>query len=202
MVARRSPVLAALAVAVAAAVTIAIAAALGGAGGTQPAGRQEIGAVPSTSAVASPAAVGRSSVAASAGTSVGPSAVPPSATPTPPVAPLPALVGAIGDSLTVAVNAEPRFGDQPAHSWVVGDDPADGVESHLERLRALGAEPDVVMAARPGAAIGTAVAQAERVVAAARESGRTLMVGHLLEYHPGLRQLKELADSGELGDIR
>ncbi len=27
------------------------------------------------------------------------------------------------------------------------------------------------------------------------------MVGHLLEYHPGVRKLKELADSGELGDI-
>jgi predicted dehydrogenase len=27
-----------------------------------------------------------------------------------------------------------------------------------------------------------------------------LMVGHLLEYHPGVRKLKELTDSGELGD--
>jgi predicted dehydrogenase len=27
------------------------------------------------------------------------------------------------------------------------------------------------------------------------------MVGHLLEYHPGVRRLKELAESGELGDI-
>jgi len=27
------------------------------------------------------------------------------------------------------------------------------------------------------------------------------MVGHLLEYHPGVQKLKELADSGELGDI-
>ena len=26
------------------------------------------------------------------------------------------------------------------------------------------------------------------------------MVGHLLEYHPGVRRLKELADSGELGE--
>ena len=26
------------------------------------------------------------------------------------------------------------------------------------------------------------------------------MVGHLLEYHPGVRKLKELAASGELGD--
>ena len=28
-----------------------------------------------------------------------------------------------------------------------------------------------------------------------------LMVGHLLEYHPGVLKLKELADSGELGEI-
>jgi predicted dehydrogenase len=27
------------------------------------------------------------------------------------------------------------------------------------------------------------------------------MVGHLLEYHPGVAKLKEIADSGELGDI-
>jgi predicted dehydrogenase len=45
-----------------------------------------------------------------------------------------------------------------------------------------------------------ALADARRVVAAAEASGRTLMVGHLLEYHPGVQQLKELADSGELGD--
>jgi predicted dehydrogenase len=41
---------------------------------------------------------------------------------------------------------------------------------------------------------------AQRAVAAATESGRLLMVGHLLEYHPGVRRLKELTDSGELGD--
>ena len=29
----------------------------------------------------------------------------------------------------------------------------------------------------------------------------SLMVGHLLEYHPGVAKLKEIADSGELGDI-
>ena len=28
------------------------------------------------------------------------------------------------------------------------------------------------------------------------------MVGHLLEYHPGVRQLKEIVDSGELGQVR
>ena len=44
--------------------------------------------------------------------------------------------------------------------------------------------------------------EAERVVAAAQEAGRVLMVGHLLEYHPGVEMLKELVDSGELGDVR
>ncbi|HVE69681.1 MAG TPA: Gfo/Idh/MocA family oxidoreductase [Solirubrobacteraceae bacterium] len=45
-------------------------------------------------------------------------------------------------------------------------------------------------------------ADAQRAVDAAREAGRLLMVGHLLEYHPGVRKLKELADSGDLGEIR
>jgi predicted dehydrogenase len=49
--------------------------------------------------------------------------------------------------------------------------------------------------------LAQSVADAERAVVAAEKSGRTLMVGHLLEYHPGVRKLKELADSGELGEI-
>jgi len=46
------------------------------------------------------------------------------------------------------------------------------------------------------------VADAERAVEAARAAQRVLMVGHLLEYHPGVLRLKEIADSGELGEIR
>jgi predicted dehydrogenase len=49
--------------------------------------------------------------------------------------------------------------------------------------------------------LAQSVAEAERALAAARETGRTLMVGHLLEYHPGVAKLKELATAGELGDI-
>ena len=45
------------------------------------------------------------------------------------------------------------------------------------------------------------VADAERAVAAAERSRRTLMVGHLLEYHPGVAKLKQIADGGELGEI-
>ena len=49
--------------------------------------------------------------------------------------------------------------------------------------------------------LAQSVADAERAVAAAEETGRILMVGHLLQYHPGVAKLKEIADSGELGDI-
>jgi predicted dehydrogenase len=44
--------------------------------------------------------------------------------------------------------------------------------------------------------------EAEQVVSAARAAGRVLMVGHLLEYHPGVEALKQLVDAGELGDVR
>jgi predicted dehydrogenase len=50
--------------------------------------------------------------------------------------------------------------------------------------------------------MASSVAQAERSVAAAEAAGKVLMVGHLLEYHPGVGKLKEIAASGELGDIR
>ena len=40
----------------------------------------------------------------------------------------------------------------------------------------------------------------EELVAIAEERDLTLMPGHLLLYHPGVRKLKELIDSGELGD--
>jgi predicted dehydrogenase len=49
--------------------------------------------------------------------------------------------------------------------------------------------------------LAQSVSDAEQVVAAAREAGRVLMVGHLLEYHPGVEKLKEIAESGELGEI-
>jgi predicted dehydrogenase len=49
--------------------------------------------------------------------------------------------------------------------------------------------------------LAQSVEQAELAVEAARRSGRTLMVGHLLEYHPGVQMLKQLSSSGELGEI-
>jgi predicted dehydrogenase len=50
--------------------------------------------------------------------------------------------------------------------------------------------------------LAQSVEEAEQVVAAARAADRVLMVGHLLEYHPGVESLKQLVDGGELGDVR
>jgi predicted dehydrogenase len=48
--------------------------------------------------------------------------------------------------------------------------------------------------------LALSAADAQRAVDAAQRAGRVLMVGHLLEYHPGVRKLKELTESGELGE--
>ncbi len=44
-------------------------------------------------------------------------------------------------------------------------------------------------------------ADAEQLVDAADAAARVLMVGHLLEYHPGLEMLGDIAAAGDLGDI-
>jgi predicted dehydrogenase len=49
--------------------------------------------------------------------------------------------------------------------------------------------------------LAQSVADAERAVAAAERTGKVLMVGHLLEYHPGVEVLKGIVDRGELGDV-
>ena len=41
----------------------------------------------------------------------------------------------------------------------------------------------------------------DELVALAAKRGLTLMPGHLLLYHPGVRKLKELLDAGELGEV-
>jgi predicted dehydrogenase len=50
--------------------------------------------------------------------------------------------------------------------------------------------------------LAQSVAEAQRAVEASRTSGKVLMVGHLLEYHPAVRRLKEIVESGQLGDVR
>lgn len=42
---------------------------------------------------------------------------------------------------------------------------------------------------------------AEELVELAERNGRKLMVGHLLEYHPVVEQMKKTIEAGELGDV-
>ena len=50
--------------------------------------------------------------------------------------------------------------------------------------------------------LAQSVEEGERVVDAARAADRVLMVGHLLEYHPGVEKMNALVESGELGEVR
>lgn len=43
---------------------------------------------------------------------------------------------------------------------------------------------------------------AEKIVDLAERQNRVLMVGHLLEYHPVVQELKTIIDSGKLGNLR
>lgn len=46
------------------------------------------------------------------------------------------------------------------------------------------------------------VAEAEQVVAEASDRGLTLMVGHLLQYHPAFLALRQMVQDGVLGELR
>jgi predicted dehydrogenase len=64
--------------------------------------------------------------------------------------------------------------------------------------RALEAGKDV-MVEKPMALTTADAAELARVADA---GGRILMVGHLMEYHPAIRTLRDLIDGGELGEVR
>jgi predicted dehydrogenase len=72
------------------------------------------------------------------------------------------------------------------------------VTTHAElAVRVLGAGKHCLVE-KPLATHG---ADAERAIAAAAQAGKILMVGHLLEYHPAVTQLKALIDRDEFGAL-
>jgi predicted dehydrogenase len=75
---------------------------------------------------------------------------------------------------------------------------ATGVPSHASlALRALAAGKHCFVE-KP---LAQSSEEAAAVVEAAQDTGRVLLVGHLLEYHPGVHKLKELLEKGELGTL-
>ncbi len=72
------------------------------------------------------------------------------------------------------------------------------VPTHAELARRALAAGKHVFVEKP---MALAAGEAEELLALAEERGLVLMPGHLLLYHPGVVKLKELVDSGELGEI-
>jgi predicted dehydrogenase len=72
------------------------------------------------------------------------------------------------------------------------------VPTHYELARGALAAGKHVLVEKPPAMRGP---EMDELVALAAEGDRVLMPGHLLLYHPGVQKLKELIDSGELGEI-
>lgn len=102
--------------------------------------------------------------------------------------------GAVPGVHTVARFEEVIERDQ-ARAVIIATPPA----SHAElALRALEAGLDV-MVEKP---MALCLEQARRLEGAARDAGRVLMVGHILEYHPAVVELRRRIAEGEIGEVK
>jgi predicted dehydrogenase len=91
-------------------------------------------------------------------------------------------------------DAKELFEDESLHGVVI----ATPVPTHYELARAaLGARKHVLVEKPPA----TRAAEMDELVREAKAHDLVLMPGHLLLYHPAVRKLKELIDSGELGEV-
>ena len=87
---------------------------------------------------------------------------------------------------------------------VLQDDQVQGValatpaETHAELAIQLMQAGKDILVEKP---MALTLEDAEKMKEVAEETGRILMVGHLLEYHSAVLKLREMIDSGELGEI-
>jgi predicted dehydrogenase len=91
-----------------------------------------------------------------------------------------------------------RFDDVLADESVEAVVVATPVPTHYELARRALEAGKHVFVEKPPAMRG---AEMEELCDLAEERDRVLMPGHLLLYHPGVQKLKEIVDSGELGDV-
>jgi predicted dehydrogenase len=94
----------------------------------------------------------------------------------------------------VAAGIEEILGDESVEAVVI----ATPVPTHFELARrALEAGKHVFVEKPPA----MHASEMEELVQLAEDRGLVLMPGHLLLYHPGVRKLKHLVDSGDLGEV-
>jgi predicted dehydrogenase len=97
-------------------------------------------------------------------------------------------------SARVTDNLDDVLADESVDAVIV----ATPVPTHYELSRRALEAGKHVFVEKPPAMRG---AELEELCELAEERGRVLMPGHLLLYHPGVWKLKEIVDSGELGDV-
>jgi predicted dehydrogenase len=103
-----------------------------------------------------------------------------------------------------AAQAYPSARVTSSYDDLLGDESVEGivvatpVPTHYELARSALEAGKHVFVEKPPAMRG---AEMEELCNLAEERGRVLMPGHLLLYHPGVQKLKEIVDSGELGDV-
>jgi predicted dehydrogenase len=96
---------------------------------------------------------------------------------------------------SLTTNFEDLLADHSLEAVVI----ATPVVTHYELSRRALAAGKHVFVEKP---MALRAGEAEELCALAEERDLVLMPGHLLLYHPAVRKLKELSDSGELGAIR
>jgi UDP-2-acetamido-3-amino-2,3-dideoxy-glucuronate N-acetyltransferase len=100
----------------------------------------------------------------------------------------------IAPDILIADKLEDTLGDNQIQGVAL----ATPAETHAElAIQAMRAGKDVFVE-KP---MALSISDAEEMQKVANETGRILMVGHLLEYHSAVLKLRELVDSGELGKI-
>ena len=99
------------------------------------------------------------------------------------------------DGVETTTNATEIFSDEQVDAVVIATD----APSHYRLACDAIAAGKHVLVEKP---MTLASPEAEDLVQKAEAGGRVLMVGHLLEYHPCVLQLKDLVESGELGTLR
>src|SRR5207248_811322 len=97
-------------------------------------------------------------------------------------------------SARMTVNTDDVFADDSVEAVVI----ATPVPTHYELARAALDAGKHVFVEKPPA---MRAAEMEELVQVAAERRLVLMPGHLLLYHPGVRKLKELVESGDLGEV-
>ena len=117
---------------------------------------------------------------------------------------LTAVVDTTENGQATAKSIAPEVCFNPNFEDLLGDDQINGIalatpaETHAElAIQVMQAGKDVFVE-KP---MALTLEDAEKMKEVAEETGRILMVGHLLEYHPAVLKLREMIDSGELGKI-